>query len=92
MASNTQAIVAKAQDVLNKSMKVPGEEQFAPTATSKAPYSLARAVRKTTGGSGVDYNPFHTVKAVVNTVKSNPGKDIAGGIQGIKSQLAGAKP
>lgn len=85
MAANTQAIISKAKDVLNKAMKVPGEEQFASTASSKPSYSLARAARKASS-DGVDYNPIHTVKAVITTIKSKPGKDIASGLQALKSQ------
>lgn len=78
MAANLPNILAGAKKVLANTMKVPGEEQFAPKPKPKV------SPVKETPPIGVDYNPVHTAKAVADTIK-HPD-DIAGGLKGVASQ------
>lgn len=77
--SNAKKVLAKAN-------------QTFPSPTAKAPYSLARQARKE---PGVDYNPLHTVKAVVDVFKHPEGGNLAAGLKSasdnVNSYLKSAK-
>jgi hypothetical protein len=68
--------VKEAQSVLNKSMKVPGEQQFAP----KAPTAPA-APKPKASSALVSYSPAKTIKGVADAFKNPTGGQIASSLQ-----------
>lgn len=80
MASPITNALSNAKKVLAKA------NQTFPSPTAKAPYSLARQVRK---APGVDYNPLHTVKAVIGVFKHPEGGNVAKGLKAVSDNVSG---